>query len=461
MFYSKSRYTVTTFALLIGLLPGLLLAACQTPGSQSEPWQTDPELIIEPLDPARSDPTLEPVFITLPRLAEDSQFSTWRAEARRDAYIALGGQFGRQNGAQGRVDYYNRNGTRLWSFVRPWEQDHCVFNAAAMLDNGQIAAAGSVSDGEHPEQGIVTMLDSSGQLIWEKILATEHEQVGLTIDQLMIDAEGNLIAAALQLIYDADVKTEMFSVVLFKLDPSGNLISQWGIPLGEQRAYGLQIITDQEEGYWLALDGYMAVKDGQSVSFSLILHLDAAGQVTRRIELVDEQYMYRVVKMARGKDGTIWLACLTDWLGQLPGWGVLPDPALNLRERYGHYACRPAALLSLDGEASFSVSQMVNGAFGADSRDLLIEEDHLIWLVQQIDDVIPSLPIMSIDHMRVGHKVVMDLDLATGVMRPYHLAAEWGDDWVGSGEWKIQDIDQGRPVLAGFEAIRWEYSSFD
>jgi hypothetical protein len=461
MKYRKYIHSKISMILIVCLLPGLLLCACQTAGSQSEPRQTDPEQIIEPLDPARSDPALEPVLITLPRLTEDSQFSTWRSEARRDAYIALGGQFGRQEGAQGRVDYYGRNGTRLWSFVRPWEQDHCVFNTAVMFDNGQVAAAGSVSDSKHPEQGIVTLLDAEGQLIWEKRLANEHEQVGLTIDQLLIDADGNLIAAALQLAYDTEVNADNLSVVFFKLDPSGNLISQWGIPLGEQRAYSLQIITDQEDGFWLALDGYMAVKDGQSASFSLILHLDAAGQMTRRIELVDEQYLYRVVKLAMDDAGSIWLACSTDWLGQLPGWGVLPDPELSLRERYRHYACRPAALLFLDGEASFSVSQMVNGAFGADSRDLLIEEDHLIWLIQQIDDVIPSLPIMSIDHMRVGHKVVIDLDLATDAVRPYHMAAEWGDDWVGTGEWKIQRIDNGRPVLIGFAAHRWEYSSFE
>lgn len=421
------------------------------PTDPTEPWQLDPLGIVAPLGREQDAALLEPVLIQLPRLAEDSWFSTWRAATLPDGRISVGGEYGAQDGAKGRVDYYDGAGNRIWIYRRPQNKDHCLFTCAVQLPDGRIVAAGSQTDGASPAQGIITLLDSNGQMIWERIWATDVAEQSLSIDQCLITDDGEILLFALMTGYAKEAEANKLPVLVAGYSQSGEQLWLEKLAMSGQ-TYGVEAIRSSSGGAYVALFGYR-MSNQDSIPFSAVLHLDQRGHVLWRCDLTDEQYQYQVVKMTEDDDGMLWLSCNADWQGERRpiDW---QDTALTLRERYRNYAYNPAALLALNG-SSFTVLQRVNGAFGASGQAILAADGQIYWLVSLYDDVVQSLPIMSIDHMRLSHPVMLRLAVTDRGLSSFHLPGDKNSDW------SIQTVkEDGRPVLVGYEPVVYSEADF-
>ena len=413
------------------------------PSDAGKTIAADDSRIVPPLDPSQSNPAYKPVLVQLPR---DNTFSSWRSEAFAGGWIAAGGQYSASDGAQGRLDCFSKTGELIWRYIRPSARDHCLYACAARLADGRTAAGGSTAAADGPQQGLLTLLDSGGKLLWERLLTDETDRQGLQIEQCVQVADGSLAVAALSTQSDAGGNGNSKPVCLASYTAEGQLNWLTAPDIGGQ-AYTANLLAAADGSLFLAVSGYLARADGYSDAYALLLHLNAKGEEIWRCNLTDGDYIYQPAALAVDGGGSVWLSCSAEWRGELPRQ---PAESAGLRERYRRYAFYPAALLKVGPEGQMTVEKKINGAFGATGKDLYLEQDALYWLVSLYDDVVKSLPIMSVDHMRIGHDVLVVGEPEQSNLQYYHLFA------TESGSWTIQSLEDRRPVLIGFQPYVWE-----
>ena len=181
------------------------------------------------------------------------------------------------------VEKVSATGAVMWANVYAAGAVSSVINRVRETSDGGLIAAGTTTDANHNNAGLVLKLDGQGNVRWQRQIGP-----GSTTQQLLGDVQqtsdgGYIVTGELEP-PNATGQT-LASVLVVKLDASGNVIWQRsynsltgsGSPTASNNA--LSVIQASDGGYLIAGNWVNAPSPGECCSGALLLKLDSAGDI--------------------------------------------------------------------------------------------------------------------------------------------------------------------------------------
>ena len=181
------------------------------------------------------------------------------------------------------VEKVSATGAVMWANVYAAGAVSSVINRVRETSDGGLIAAGTTTDANHNNAGLVLKLDGQGNVRWQRQIGP-----GSTTQQLLGDvqqtSDGGYVVAGESEPPNATGQT-LASVLVVKLDASGNVIWQRsynsltgsGSPTASNNA--LSVIQASDGGYLIAGNWVNAPSPGECCSGALLLKLDSAGDI--------------------------------------------------------------------------------------------------------------------------------------------------------------------------------------
>jgi hypothetical protein len=181
------------------------------------------------------------------------------------------------------VEKVSSSGALVWAKVYDVGAVSSVINKIRQTSDGGLIAAGTATDSDHNNAGLVLKLDGEGNVQWQRQIGP-----GSTTQELFNDVQptsdgGYIVTGELEP-PNATGQT-LASVLVVKLDASGDVIwqrsynsfSSSGAPTASNNA--LSIIQTSDRGYLVAGNWVSASSAGECCSGALLLKLDPAGSI--------------------------------------------------------------------------------------------------------------------------------------------------------------------------------------
>jgi hypothetical protein len=214
------------------------------------------------------------------------------AKTSDGGYVVGGGTIGCGNGSLcpstsgltcALVEKVSATGAIVWANVYAAGALSSVINRVRETRDGGLIAAGTTTDANHNNAGLVLKLDGQGNVQWQRQIGP-----GSTTEELLNDArqtsDGGYVTTGELEPPNATGQT-LASVLVVKLDATGNVIWQQsydsftgsGSPTASNNA--LSIIQASDGGYLVAGNWVNAPSPGECCSGALLLKLDSAGDI--------------------------------------------------------------------------------------------------------------------------------------------------------------------------------------
>lgn len=438
---------------LSGLALAAVLVALSAGCSQvaTDPGETGPTTVAA-LPADRQDDSIRPTVVWLPR---DDSLALWGSFAGVSGWAGVGQSYVPGQDIHARVDFYRPDGRLAWSWQRPRTDGESCYMSAATLSDGTLLAGGRLVSGTDPEIALLTALDARGDVVWETVLDYPADpNVGLSFLRLAVTSGDRIYAAGWTTRYNETGDSTEAPVVIACYDSAGQPVWQKTFEFGGQFTCSA-LCPAGDEGVYLAVYGYSRQASGHGEEKSWLLRLDDTGREIWRQPLQDEQFDYEGISLATDGSGQVLIACSARGRDTAPT--PIPSPAV-FHDRFRAYAANPAALLCYSQAGELVWNRLLNGAFGAQSRQVYCEGEAIYWLVRVIDDVVPPYIFMSLDHRTLAHDVLAVLEKSSADLKIWQFARDQSSDQL------ICRTDNGQAAMIGIAPFipppEWETETF-
>lgn len=172
---------------------------------------------------------------------------------------------------------FNPAGDTLWTRTFGGPKDERGYEVTTTSDNGYVVSATTTSWGSGDIDGLIIKLNSSGDVVWHKVLG--EEVLDRTYSVVEIENGDLIISGITTANYPGNS-----DILLYRLSENGDVV--WRKVIGGKKGDIAHCLLKRSDNSLLMI-GYSAEKR-DSLSNPLIMHLSTSGEVIEKFELEPE-----------------------------------------------------------------------------------------------------------------------------------------------------------------------------